>query len=721
MRYTFSAILAAYPPRVEVPSAHVFTDRPRPPLPDGIDLDAAVTRAKVWIDEQEAVVSGQDSAPHTFQAALTLVRGFNLPVDQAFELLRHWNERYHVPPWDDDVLVHKIESAEMQGELEWNHQYPERFDRFFALLDRIKRPPPAVDDTAEAADDGFNLDDVAPAPDVELLIPALPLARVRRKLRDITHPERRDLMRLVLDGSSFAEANRETALNRVCAILGFVAPGNDTIDLAKQILSASIAVWIAEPAPTPTLSFDQYLENASKKIGRAQRHFRRKRTADNTRAGVFRGSHVELGRALLRDLQGGEDGQTPVVGDLGLIHRYSPATGIWTPVERTTQEVLVQRYDGIHVITKAGLKPLNLRHSDILGSTQCALTRAYQRDYFAAARPGIAFQNGFVTVTAAGAEISAHSPRNRATAGLPFEYARQQSGLFLRFLESSFRDDADCADKIALLQEFVGITLIGCAPQYQKALILFGDGDNGKSVFVFTIWDLFPENARVAVPVQDLSQEYRRAMLAGKRLNAVAELPEADVLDSENFKAVVTGDPVTGRFIRESPFTYTPTAGHLFGANKLPGTRDQTLGFWRRWLIVPFNRIFTHDADKDPDLAKKLKHELPGIATWAIEGAIRVLQRGCYTEPPSSREAIELWRQGADQVAQWKNERTIPSSEQRVRSSIAYADFRLWSDSTGHRNLPNINTWATRLISLGYKKIVDHDANYWPFKLRHAS
>ena len=68
----------------------------------------------------------------------------------------------------------------------------------------------------------------------------------------------------------------------------------------------------------------------------------------------------------------------------------------------------------------------------------------------------------------------------------------------------------------------------------------------------------------------------------------------------------------------------------------------------------------------------------------AVEGARRVLARGCFYEPVSSKQALTEWTQTADAVAGWIADRVLPALEvvgsepARVTSADAFADFRLW-------------------------------------------
>ena len=285
---------------------------------------------------------------------------------------------------------------------------------------------------------------------------------------------------------------------------------------------------------------------------------------------------------------------------------------------------------------------------------------------------------------------------------------------FIDTLKSCFKDDADADQKVALLQQFIGLCLLGGATKYQKGLILLGAGANGKSTVQKIIGALFANNLISAIPPQDMSQEYRRAMLADSRLNLVNELPEAEILASESVKAMISGDLMVGRHIRQSPFEFIPKAGHIFAANALPGVRDMSLGFWRRWLVLTFNRTFKKH-EQIPGLAEGIiQSELPAIASWALEGAAHAYANG-YTIPPSSKMAIEKWRSEADQVATFLKYLYEGELEDREPASKIYNDYCLWASNSGHRHMSAVK-FAKRLHQLGVEKIRTKQGNFYIFQ-----
>jgi putative DNA primase/helicase len=414
-----------------------------------------------------------------------------------------------------------------------------------------------------------------------------------------------------------------------------------------------------------------------------------------------RGDHVELAQRLVNVLRT----QAPTEFVDGRFYQYEQQTGVFRMLESARLSRTVQAFAGTPTGEKKP-KPLALRASDVTGALKLAADQAASPDFFASAKRGVAFADCFVEVEPSGIVRSAHSAANRARFAYPFGFKCDVApAALLQFLADVFRDDADRHQKSLFLQEYLGVSLLGLAPKFQRVAVMVGEGANGKSVAGAIFERCMPTGSVCAIPPQDMGQEYRRAMLAGKLLNIVSELPESDILDSESWKAVVAGDTVTGRPIREAPFTFKPTAGHIYSANRLPGTSDQTHGFWRRLVVVPFNRVFQQHEQR-PSLADDIvRAETPAIVAWAIAGAQRALAQGHYTLPTSATSALDDWRRAADQVRGFVDEKTerLPTGTPISHGTPAaelYAKYRVWAADNGHKPLSSPK-FAERMKLLG--------------------
>ena len=420
------------------------------------------------------------------------------------------------------------------------------------------------------------------------------------------------------------------------------------------------------------------------------------------------GDEVEIARIACEDIESG----VAIVCDRSKLWQYSETLGVWQELEPHRIDRVIHTYSGEPVLRgldrngQPKVTPLRISNRLCRGVADVIAAQKRQPEFFDEARDGLVFRNGFVRASATGVETLEHSPEHRQVAYLPFDFVPGAKPVgFIKALRSCWRDDEDLdrEQKIQLLREWIGAAICNRATQYQKGLILHGGGANGKSTIQEIVMAMFPAGTVTSIAPQDMENEYRRAKLSTSRLNCVAELPEADILQSEAVKAMIGGDLISARYIREAVFEYQPRAAHLFSANTLPGVRDMTAGFWRRWIVLTFDRQF-EESEMERGLAGRIiSTELAQIASWAVEGASELAARGHFVSPKSSEEAVRLWRQQADQVASFLDQRCKVDDTYEEYASTLYQSYSEWAGSNGHRRMSSVN-FGKRLKALGVKK-----------------
>ena len=443
---------------------------------------------------------------------------------------------------------------------------------------------------------------------------------------------------------------------------------------------------------------------------------------------LARASEVIIGRELLAELAE-LDGERPVYTE-GELYSYDSSTGAWGVRSEAELSHLVQRYEGRSFISGHGkggeptVKPLALSHSKVKGAVRCAEADVQDLTFFDLSIEGVAVANGFLKIGEKGAHLRRHDPANRARFRVPYEYSpTARPDRWTQFLCEVF-DGPEVEQRAMLLQEFAGAILVpGLATRHQRCLVLHGAGANGKSQAMEVIAALVPPELRAAVPPQRFTQDYAVATLRGVMLNAAGEIPDADVGGSDRFKSVIAGEPIQARMPYKPAFTFRPSAAHLFSCNSLPGTTDQTLGYWRRFMVLKFDQRFEGKRAEEGLAERIIREELPGVARWAVDGAVRLLQRGGYSLPESSRDAVSDWRKASDQVAQWVEEQARPAIASVDAKAIGstprtlYDDYSAWASDTGHRRL-SLMKFSQRLKGLGFEQVRSGGSRRYPLLLR---
>ncbi len=272
---------------------------------------------------------------------------------------------------------------------------------------------------------------------------------------------------------------------------------------------------------------------------------------------------------------------------------------------------------------------------------------------------------------------------------------------FVLFLQEGFAGTADMQDRISVVEEALGYTLIPSC-HLERFLMLIGAGANGKSVLLDTVVALVGREQACAVPPSEFENRFQRAHLDGKLANIVTEMAEGSEIADAQIKSLVSGEMTTAEHKHQPPFDFVPIATHWFGTNHMPHTRDFSDALFRRVIILEFPNTFPEDK-QDVHLKTKLITELPGILNMALRGLGRLIEKGAFTSCPSSLERTKEWRMDADQVALFVEEACERDSLAVVESSEVYRKYKEWAMEAGIQRTLGRKNFTQRLIRLGFE------------------
>jgi P4 family phage/plasmid primase-like protien len=274
-----------------------------------------------------------------------------------------------------------------------------------------------------------------------------------------------------------------------------------------------------------------------------------------------------------------------------------------------------------------------------------------EADWFAQSTDGrVNFQNG--TLVWETGELGSHSPALGFRYVLPFDYdPSARAPRWEQFLLEVFGGDQEQAQ---LAEEFVGYCLSGDRLWVQKALILLGEGENGKSTLIKVIQALAGEGNYSAVKVDRFNDPTFVQQLDGKLFNISGETPRRGFEETAGIKELIGGDVVTARELYGTPYTFQNRTKIVFSCNEIPRTLDNTHGFYRRFWILTFNQVFSKErGNADPHIDEKLALELPGIFNRVRQAYSDAKCRGKFTEPAASKQAIAELREEMDEAGTW--------------------------------------------------------------------
>jgi putative DNA primase/helicase len=199
-----------------------------------------------------------------------------------------------------------------------------------------------------------------------------------------------------------------------------------------------------------------------------------------------------------------------------------------------------------------------------------------------------------------------------------------------------------------------------------------------------------------------LSRAAVRVELAGKLVNISSDLPVQALKGDGYIKSIVSGDPIEAERKYQDSCTITPFARLMVATNSMPNSGDDSDGYFRRIIILGFNRTFTPE-EQDPNLLNELLQDMPGIITWAVAGLLDLLQQGEFSIPPSSVDAVASHRGELNPVQQFAEECLVPSTDQRGWAAKDLLQvFDAWRKAHNQKSCTSVG-FGRALANLGFQ------------------
>lgn len=265
-----------------------------------------------------------------------------------------------------------------------------------------------------------------------------------------------------------------------------------------------------------------------------------------------------------------------------------------------------------------------------------------------------------------------------------------------------FIDYATGGDKE--LQEFIqraaGYTLTG-SRKYDVMFLVYGPAGSGKNTLVEALVKAlgtdqyaFPMDSTILAMNDGQSSStdlYHWAMLRGRRMVWVDELPESERLKENAVKKLTGSTEISARSPGERPFTFESRAKLWITTNHRPIITDEAM--WRRIKPIPLMRP---PEVSDPDLKEYIfdpNGALPAVLSWAVEGAIKILGSGSKDALGSCaavNEASEIYRKNEDRIGMFLDEEMKEVEGSSVPLREVYTIYKLWSEQRGERAMTQI-------------------------------
>lgn len=299
-------------------------------------------------------------------------------------------------------------------------------------------------------------------------------------------------------------------------------------------------------------------------------------------------------------------------------------------------------------------------------------------------------QNGLLNLETL--ELIPHTPEFRTIIQLPVAYDPEaDTSAIDTFLKTIVPEDA-----IPVIEEYVGYCFLSTM-RYEGSLILQGEGGNGKGTLISVIEQMLGKNNVSHVSFQDLTDSrFAVAELFGKLANLHADIPNKTLENTAVFKQVSSGDMMQAEQKHKDPFNFRNRAKLIYSANEPPTSKDNTEGFHRKLLLIPFPTKF-----RDRKLRESLftPEALSGFLLRSLQGMQRLVAQGDFTPSETVAQARAEYRRASDTVVHFLDDYCSFEEEKMASKQAVYDAYRSICNQWGNHPLSQ-SRFNTRLKAL---------------------
>lgn len=246
----------------------------------------------------------------------------------------------------------------------------------------------------------------------------------------------------------------------------------------------------------------------------------------------------------------------------------------------------------------------------------------------------------------------------------------------------------------------------------QKAVLLFGRAGTGKSTFLRLLEFMLGRKNVSNVTLRGLSQGvFDSAQLFGKIANIAGDIDSKYLEDSSTFKQITGEDTIQAQHKHQQLFSFQAFAVPIFSANKMWRSADTTDGYFRRWVVIPFQ----HQVDRSKAFDEAAIHaEASGIFNQAVAALRTLMERKEFSMQGEALQLFEEFQAESDVVRQWLRDDDMVSTETadtRTLRKDVYDRYRTWCSDNGFKPSSSAELYKS-LAALGFETVKSNGYHY---------
>lgn len=304
----------------------------------------------------------------------------------------------------------------------------------------------------------------------------------------------------------------------------------------------------------------------------------------------------------------------------------------------------------------------------------------------------IAFNNGIYDIVSD--TMLPFSPEFVITNKIPWDYVPNAYSEIADVTLNKLACHED--DTRALLEEAIGYGFYR-RNEMRKSFMLVGDKKNGKSTLLDMIQNVLGDDNVSNLDANEIGDRFLTAELNSMLANIGDDIDKKYIGNTGYLKKIIAGNKVQAQKKGKDPFKLAPYTKMYFSANNIPRFDDSTGALFDRFIIIPFNAVFSpNDPDFDPYIKYKLEDRevMEYLITIGIEGLKRVLKNKDFTMPETVKQELKKFNENNNPILLFFDELTVEEIVDRTTKEI-YTRYDYWCKENSIKPLGAINFGQT--------------------------
>ena len=245
-------------------------------------------------------------------------------------------------------------------------------------------------------------------------------------------------------------------------------------------------------------------------------------------------------------------------------------------------------------------------------------------------------------------------------------------------------------ERVDLLQELVGWCMVRHTLGIEKAAILIGPPRAGKGTVIRILKQLLGD---MAPPFRFCALDNDKSLSSMRGCHVAIDSDASDPPRQDSrqvaglFRTLTSNEPIQVKLLyRQTPWRGALGCKLMLAANSIPHMGDDSGATAARWLPLVFNKSFL-DVE-DAGLFDRLSRELPAIAAWGEAGLARLVARGRFVLPTSSRDVLDRATSSGSPITAFIDDMLVFGKDCRISDVQLYNAYAMWATSNAVEAMP---------------------------------